>query len=43
MHSDKKISRKMIKQGVDIFINPPKELLIKKKGVSAVKEIRSLR
>lgn len=31
------------KTGIDIFIDPPEDLLIKKKGISAVKEIRSLR
>lgn len=31
------------KTGIDFFIDPPEELLIKKRGIDAVKEIRSLR
>ncbi len=43
MRSNKKISRKIIKTGIDIFIDPPDKLLIKKKGINAVKTIQSLR
>ena len=30
-------------RGIDFFINPPEEFLIKKRGVDVVKEIRRLR
>lgn len=43
MNSSKKTAKKIIKQGVDIFIDPPGKLIIKKKGINAVKTIRALR
>ena len=30
-------------RGLDFFINPPKEFLIRKRGIDVVKEIRRLR
>ncbi|MEK7523507.1 MAG: type II toxin-antitoxin system prevent-host-death family antitoxin [Patescibacteria group bacterium] len=31
------------KHGLDFFIDPPEEMLVKKKGIDIVKEIRKLR
>ncbi|MBI4994987.1 type II toxin-antitoxin system Phd/YefM family antitoxin [Candidatus Peregrinibacteria bacterium] len=40
---EKQESSSANKTGIDMFIDPPEEMLIKKKGIDAVKEIRALR